>query len=142
MGPRRLGALCAAAILAAACSSAGGGASPTPSGSIDATLADWSITLSPPLGKAGTVTFTIKNAGANKHEFVVFKTDLAADKLPVANDEVQEDQLTKVDEKEDIESGSTATLTIDNLQPGHYVIICNITGHYEKGMHTDFTVSG
>jgi uncharacterized cupredoxin-like copper-binding protein len=43
-------------------------------------------------------------------------------------------------EQEDIASGSDTTLSVD-LQPGHYVIICNITGHYEAGMHTELTVS-
>lgn len=138
------------ALLVAACTGGGGGApgassggaSPTPSSSIATTLADWSITLEPPIGKAGSITFTIKNSGANTHELLVVKTDTPADKLPVANDEVPEDQLTIVDEVEDIEAGKDATLTIDNLEPGHYAIICNIEGHYVKGMHADFTVAG
>lgn len=134
-------------VVAAACSSGGGAgassaASPTPSSSISATLADWSIALSPPIGKAGRITFTIKNDGANTHEFLVVKTDTPANQLPVENGEVPEDQLTVVDEVEDIEAGKDATLTIDNLEPGHYAIICNIEEHYGKGMHADFTVSG
>lgn len=134
-------------VVVAGCSSGGGGGSPaaasaTPSSSISATLADWSITLSPPVGKAGSITFTIKNSGANTHEFLVVKTDTPADQLPVVNDEVPEDQITIVDEAEDIEAGKDATLTIDNLAPGHYAIICNIESHYQKGMHTDFTVAG
>lgn len=138
----------ASAVLVAACSGGGGpapssgGASATPSSSISATLADWSITLSPPVGKAGSVTFSIKNSGANTHEFLVVKTDTPADKLPVENGKVPEDQLTVVDEAEDIEAGKEATLTIENLEPGHYAIICNIEEHYGKGMHTDFTVAG
>ncbi len=145
---RRVVAGLASVVLVAACSSGGGGgaspegASPTPSDSISATLADWSITLSPPVGKAGKITFTIKNNGANTHEFLVVKTDTPADKLPVENDLVPEEQITVVDEAEDIESGKDATLTIDNLEPGHYAIICNIESHYQKGMHADFTVSG
>lgn len=134
------------AIVLGACSSGGStpAASSTPSASISATLVDWSIKLEPPVGKAGSVTFTIKNSGANTHEFVVVKTDTPADQLPVdeAKDEVPEEGLTVVDEVEDIESGKDATLTIDNLEPGHYVIICNIESHYKKGMHADFTVAG
>ena len=137
-----------AAVLVGACSSGGGagasptGASPTPSDSISATLAEWSITLSPPVGKAGKITFTIKNNGAITHEFLVVKTDTPADQLPVQNGKVVEDQITIVDEAEDIEAGKDATLTIDNLAPGHYAIICNVEGHYQTGMHADFTVGG
>lgn len=146
---RALSFLVSAALVAACAGGAGsspgastGAASATPSDSISVTLADWSIAPSPAVGKAGKITFTIKNSGANTHELVVVKTDTAADKLPVENDEVPEDELTIVDEVEDIEAGKDATLTIDNLEPGHYALICNIEGHYVKGMHADFTVAG
>ena len=26
------------------------------------------------------------------------------------------------------------------LAPGHYVVICNLPGHYASGMHADLTV--
>jgi uncharacterized cupredoxin-like copper-binding protein len=145
---RRVVAGFVAVVLVGACSSGGGagaspeGASPTPSDSISATLAEWSITLSSSVGKAGKISFRIKNSGANTHEFLVVKTDTQADQLPVENGEVPEEQLTIVDEAEDIEAGAEATLTIDNLEPGHYAIICNIEEHYGKGMQTDFTVAG
>jgi uncharacterized cupredoxin-like copper-binding protein len=32
------------------------------------------------------------------------------------------------------------SLDIDSLAPGHYVLICNIAGHYQLGMHTSLTV--
>jgi uncharacterized cupredoxin-like copper-binding protein len=128
------------ALLVAACSS---GASPTPgtpSSSITAQLSEWQMKLDSSLGKAGTVTFTIVNKGEKTHEFVVVKTDTAADKLPVVDDEVPEAQLEAVDEIEDIKAGTTETLTLEGLQPGHYVILCNLTGHYAKGMHAEFDV--
>jgi uncharacterized cupredoxin-like copper-binding protein len=93
---------------------------------------------------AGSVTFQITNAGKIQHEFVVVKTDLAADKLPIKSgeSEVDEDdaQLTHVDEVEDINPGDTPTLTVD-LPAGHYVLFCNVAGHYQSGMHVDFTTS-
>ena len=92
---------------------------------------------------AGPVTFHIKNGGTTLHEFVVVRTDLSAGKLPVASSapEVDEDSedLTSVDEVENIAAGSTADLKVD-LPAGHYVVICNVPGHYSAGMHTDFTV--
>ena len=73
------------------------------------------------------------------------QTDLASDKLPVASDapEVDEeaDELTAVDEVEDIAVGASEELTVD-LKAGHYVVICNIPGHYQAGMRTEFTVEG
>jgi uncharacterized cupredoxin-like copper-binding protein len=83
-------------------------------------------------GKAGTIAFTVTNNGANVHEFVIVKTDLKADSLPVSGELVDESAFTPVDEIEDIATGSTQTLTVD-LAAGHYVILCNIEEHYAKG---------
>jgi uncharacterized cupredoxin-like copper-binding protein len=137
MRPRALAAL-SAAVLLAACS--GGTATPAPPASaINAQLVDWKITFDNATGKAGSITFSVSNKGANTHEFVVVKTDLAADKLPVTGNLVDESAFTPVDEIEDIEPGATPTLTV-TLAAGHYVILCNIEEHYGKGMHADLTV--
>jgi len=71
---------------------------------------------------------------------VVIQTDDAPDALPVKNGTVDEGGLTIVDENEDIAPSTTATLSVD-LKAGSYVIICNLPGHYEQGMHAGFTVS-
>jgi len=140
----------ATTLLVAACTSgatqapaapAGGGGGAAPN-AITAELSEWTIKLDSNTGAAGTITITIQNKGEKTHEFVVLKTDTAADKLPVVDDEVPEDQAgEKVGEKEDIKSGTTETLVLNDLKPGHYVFLCNLTGHYAKGMHADFTVS-
>ncbi len=135
-----------AASLAIAAAGCGGAATQAPAGpaggasAINADLSEWKISLDPTVGKAGTVTFTIKNGGEETHEFVVVKTDLAADALPVVDDKVSEDAVTAVDEVEDITAGSTATLELPDLAAGHYVVICNLLAHYGKGMHAEFTV--
>src|SRR5665811_2637351 len=69
---------------------------------INVNLKTMAVTLSSTVAKAGEVTFHIKNDATDmKHEFVVFKTYLAADKLPVdAKGSVIEDQLTKAGELE------------------------------------------
>jgi len=140
----------ATTLLVAACTSGAtqapqapaGGAASGGSNAITAQLSEWAIKLDSGTGTAGTVTITIQNKGEKTHEFVVVKTDTAADKLPVVDDEVPEAQAgEKVDEKEDIKSGTTETLVLNDLKPGHYVFLCNLTGHYAKGMHADFTVS-
>ena len=137
-------ALLSIATLLGACSS---GAS---TGPIAATVKEWQISLSSTTIAAGAVTFNIKNEGDKEHEFVVRKTDLTSDKLPLnADGEVSEDapELTEVgdpSEVAEIASGSSdRTLTV-TLQPGHYVIFCNLHVedllHYQKGMHVDVTV--
>jgi uncharacterized cupredoxin-like copper-binding protein len=128
-------------IVAVGCGGTGGGASAQPSGptSVGATEKEFSISLAQNQIKPGDVTFNIANAGTIEHEFVVLKTDKPADQLPQASGEVDEDQLTAVDEVENIAAGSNETLSV-NLPAGHYVVICNIPGHYAAGMHAELTV--
>lgn len=104
---------------------------------VSATLGEYSISLDRSTVAAGDVVFKITNKGAIEHEFVVLKADMAADKLPVSDNEVEEDSIpgaaTNKVEVEDIASGATASLRA-KLTPGNYVIICNLPGHYGHGM--------
>jgi uncharacterized cupredoxin-like copper-binding protein len=90
---------------------------------------------------AGKVTFEVSNEGPTTHEFVVIKTDLAADQLPQSDNVVTEDAdgINVIDEVEDIAAGETKELSVD-LEPGHYVVICNIATHYGLGMRSDISV--
>jgi uncharacterized cupredoxin-like copper-binding protein len=143
---RRGLALLAIGSLLVSCSSSG----PT-AGPISATVKEWQISLSSTNIKAGEITFNIKNDGDKEHEFVVRKTDLKSDALPTNDDgTVVEDspQLSEVgdpSEVAEIKSGSNDRSLTVTLQPGHYVIFCNLhvedLVHYEKGMHIDFTVT-
>jgi uncharacterized cupredoxin-like copper-binding protein len=92
--------------------------------------------------KTGPVTFEVTNAADNhmKHEMVVLKTDLAADQLPVKNQQVPESRFKKMGEAEDVAPGKRSHLTL-KLPPGHYVLICNKAGHYSQGMHAALTVT-
>ena len=86
------------------------------------------------------MTFSITNTGTTIHEFVVLKTGVAEGALPPSADEPgKADEPGHIDEVEDIAPGATAKLTV-TLDPGAYVIICNMPGHYAAGMHTSFTV--
>ena len=118
-------------------SAAGGGSS------VDVTEKDFAIAVSPASAQPGDITFNISNEGPSKHEFVIFETDLAPDALPTNDDGTVDEEghgIEHIDEVEDIASGSDATLDVD-LEPGSYVFICNLPGHYQAGMHTAFTVS-
>jgi uncharacterized cupredoxin-like copper-binding protein len=125
-----------------ACSSSSSSSSSAGStaGGVSATEMDFSITLSSSTAPAGSVTFNITNNGPSTHEFVVIQTDDAPDALPVKNGTVDESGLTIVDENEAVVPGTTVPLSVD-LKAGSYVIICNVSGHYQSGMHTGFTVS-
>jgi uncharacterized cupredoxin-like copper-binding protein len=97
------------------------------------------LTVTPASVKAGPTTITFKNVGTKEHEVVVLKTDTPADQLKVeANHEVSED--ASVGEDSETKPGQSKSTVID-LKPGNYVLVCNIERHYEKGMHTAFTVT-
>jgi uncharacterized cupredoxin-like copper-binding protein len=107
-----------------------------------ATVQEYKVVPTPDQAPVGRTTFEVTNKGKTTHEFVVFKTDLAPDELPVKDDAVEEDGpgVTLVDEIKAIEPGTTKKLTVE-LEPGKYVLICNLPTHYGLGMHAAFTVS-
>lgn len=136
----------------AACSAA---ASPSPAGgtetTVTVTLQEWAVVPDADSAPAGTVTFEVTNDGpADVHEFVILRTDLAPDALPVdETGTVTEagEGIEVVDEIEDIAVGDSPTLTVD-LAAGSYVLLCNIyseeenEAHYAQGMRVAFTVEG
>jgi uncharacterized cupredoxin-like copper-binding protein len=106
---------------------------------VNVALAEWSVTPDPASVSAGEVTFAVSNDGSVPHELVVIKSDLAPDALPIAEGVVDESQVEFIGEVEQFDAGTTDTGTF-SLEPGNYVLICNVTGHYSLGMHTAFTV--
>jgi uncharacterized cupredoxin-like copper-binding protein len=150
-GPRAAAVLSMALAFAlAACSSGGSSSSPaataSPGGSgttVNATLTEFKVELDKTQVPAGQVTFQVTNKGSVVHEFVVFKTSDKADALPLASDapEVNEDDpsLQSMGEVEDVDPGASKSFSA-SLEPGSYVAICNVEGHYMAGMHVPFTV--
>jgi uncharacterized cupredoxin-like copper-binding protein len=137
MSSRFAPALIAFAFLVAACTTP---AADAPSGSqVVAELADSKITVNVPSVKAGTIKIGVRNLGTMEHSFIVLKTDLAPDKLPVDGPSAKVKEDGKVGDIASIPVGKSAAVTL-NLTPGKYVFICNIAGHYQLGMHTGFTV--
>jgi uncharacterized cupredoxin-like copper-binding protein len=113
-----------------------------PSG-VTVNLTDSGIQLSSSTATtASDITFHIKNtSGSETHEFVVIQTDLPADQLlPGADNKLDEEKLTSMGEKGDILFGQGADLVL-KLPVGHYLLICNLPGHYQAGMHSAFTVT-
>jgi uncharacterized cupredoxin-like copper-binding protein len=137
----------AAALLIALVLSSGCGASPGTAatgvpgdGTIVTTEKDFGIALEEASTPAGSTTFDITNDGPSTHEFAVIKTDLAEGALPVDGSTVTEGNLDLVDEAENVAPGVGTSLTVD-LEPGSYVVICNVEGHYGAGMHAALTVT-
>lgn len=132
-----------AAVLLVGTSCGGGG------GTVGVTLQEFAVIPAESSVEAGEVTFEATNEGPDDvHEFVIFRTDLAPDQLPVdengAVDEAGEG-LELIDEIEDIPVGETQSVTVE-LESGNYVLICNIwdedeqEAHYQEGMRVAFTV--
>ena len=116
------------------------------SSTIDVGLNTYSITLAKSSASAGEITFHVHNDATDlTHEFVIFKTDLAQDQLPLTSEGIVDEEgsgLTVIDEVEDVEPGMSTDLTV-TLDPGNYVLLCNIDSdemHYQHGMHVAFTV--
>jgi uncharacterized cupredoxin-like copper-binding protein len=157
--PRRLLLMMAALVLVvAACSSGNGGSSAAPSApaagpsatasastvstehasTVSVHMEEFSLKPQPSSTPAGKVTFKATNDGKVAHELVVLQTDKAPGALPVAK--AKADEAGDLGEAEDIAAGTSKSVTLA-LKPGHYVLICNLAGHYQAGMRTAFTVS-
>jgi uncharacterized cupredoxin-like copper-binding protein len=113
---------------------------------VNVTLETYLLTISTNSVPAGKVTFHVTNIATDQmHEFVIFKTDLPEDQLPLTKDgNVDENGpgVTHIDEIADMAPGTTQDLTVD-MAPGNYVLICNMTEnatHYMRGMLVSFTV--
>lgn len=144
---RRITAFAAAVLLAAACGDADpqpddetgtpalpAGADPAGQGTlppddgdlraVEATLTEWSVTLSQDSVSAGAIAFNVRNTGSVVHRFEV-----------EGNGEEWE--------SEDINPGNDVTMSL-NLTPGVYEVYCPIVeggvNHEERGMTTTLRV--
>ena len=100
----------------------------------------------------GKINFVVKNAGTEKHEFVIVRgADPAA--LPTKPDgSADEDQIKKSDqvgELENIKKGKTKSKTF-KLSTGPYILLCNtvdteedgtVVSHFARGMSTVINAS-
>jgi caa(3)-type oxidase subunit IV len=110
---------------------------------IDVREVSFNISLSQYTAQAGPVTFHIVNGADDMlHEFIIFETDLPPAELPTdMSGRVMEDAMTILTAAEDIPPSHSRDLTV-NMGAGHYVMVCNLPGHYLQGMRVEFTVTG
>ncbi len=105
---------------------------------VSVALEDFTLTSDAVSASAGEITFAAQNLGSTPHELLVVRTDLAPDALP-ANGEVDETDLEIVVRLSDIETGMSVAGVVE-LEPGDYVLLCNVPGHYALGMSAAFTL--
>jgi uncharacterized cupredoxin-like copper-binding protein len=117
---------------------------PTPSGTpVNVLLKDFKVQEDTAVVPAGAVSFRIRNQGPTTHEFIVVRTNLPSDKLPLQSDGLTVNEeargIALIDEADGLDIDDRQTLVLD-LAPGQYVMYCNLEGHYLGGMHAALTV--
>ncbi|MDP9119668.1 MAG: plastocyanin/azurin family copper-binding protein [Actinomycetota bacterium] len=115
----------------------------TPTGPVlDVKVKDFKIEPSLSEVENGLVTLRVWNEGPTTHEFVVIRSDLAADELPIGADglSVDEDRVVPLDELSEVGAGASSELTLA-LSAGQYVLFCNFEGHYLAGMNASVEVT-
>jgi len=125
-------------------SASGGAKAPEgkgPEGPVTVALSEWAMKPASPSVKAGNVVFKVTNNGTTPHELVVVKADVAQDKLEKnSSGLVDETKYKPLGRTKQLDGAKSEDLAVD-VTPGKYVLLCNIAGHYDLGMHTAFTVN-
>ncbi|MDB5563188.1 MAG: hypothetical protein JWN11_2606 [Hyphomicrobiales bacterium] len=108
----------------------------------DMSMASLKIEATPQVVAAGAVTFKVKNISSSMiHEMIVAKL-LDSNGLPPydkATGKVDEAAVASLGEVPELDPGMSGTLSLD-LEPGTYVLFCNLPGHYMAGMWSSITV--
>jgi uncharacterized cupredoxin-like copper-binding protein len=118
-------------------------ADPQPGTVVEVDLTEFAVAAVPARAAAGEVGFVARNAGAAPHELAVVRAE-SADAIPTAEggaadlDALGDDVIGEI---EPFEGGKTCAAAFD-LEPGTYVLLCNVDDHFAQGMHTEFTVAG
>ena len=89
---------------------------------------------------AGDVEIRVSNGGPDTHELILLrggqKLSLRADDLTLDEDALKPRIVSTL---EDDHPGPQRVWHL-HLAPGRYVLVCNMSGHYLGGMHTELTV--
>ena len=126
------------ALVVAACGEAGA-AFQTGDVQLVVELTDYKVTTNSAIVRAGETKIGVRNRGSQPHDLVVLRTDLAPERLPYDLGKAKADEPGLVARTKELRSGGTAAVTV-TFEPGQYVLICNVAGHYGLGMRTALTV--
>jgi uncharacterized cupredoxin-like copper-binding protein len=117
------------------------GAVGSATGTVAVTMEEFSVAAQPNSTASGQITFNLENEGAVLHELVIVRTEAEADALPISGGAVDETDpgLEVIEKIQNVQGGASGNVTA-GMPAGSYVLICNVPGHYNAGMHTEFTV--
>lgn len=123
----------------------GGGTTTQQSGgnNLEIRMDDYSFTPKDATATAGRVKITAPNDGKVVHELVLLKTNRDPGSFDVSGGEVDEKALEDSGaeipgEIADVPPGESKSMTVD-LTAGKYAMICNLPGHYQRGMYGSLT---
>ena len=115
--------------------------SPKASGEgIEVGLNEWKVIVEAPSVGAGSVKFEGENEGKVEHELVVLKTDTKAADLEV------DGAVAKVGGRGarrgvGHRARARRATSRSTSSPGqHYILLCNLPGHYQQGMYADLDI--
>lgn len=143
--------LVALAVATAGCDSGADNGVTSPGGTGDTSavtqvhvhLDEW--TIEPDVArvpKTAELIFDGHNHGGIPHELIIIRTDLDAHNLPVSRGKVDGEAAGEVVGEitvDELSPGTSVAHKLD-LAPGRYVLICNVAGHYSKGMYAPLTI--
>jgi uncharacterized cupredoxin-like copper-binding protein len=109
---------------------------PAAAGPVTVRLTDFKISPSASTVSAGKVTFAATNTGKVEHEMVVVRTDQHPSQLLHG---ARASEAGSVGEISETKPGAAKRVTL-NLKPGHYLLLCNVPGHFKAGMFKNFIV--
>ena len=110
---------------------------------LDMSKATMGVKATPDTAKTGVVTFHVTNSSTDTiHEMIVMYLADPTQPLPyiAADQKVDEDKAGDKGEVSELDPGASGTLTVF-LKPGKYLLICNVAGHFQAGMWTEFEVT-
>jgi len=105
-------------------------------------LTEWKVIVAGTI-KSGKIDLAISNVGAIPHELLVFKSNRDPSAYPTdAAGNIKEEGagVALVSDGDNIDPGGSQARTI-NLEPGKYLFVCNIPGHFKAGMFAVVTVA-
>ena len=102
-------------------------------------MTDYKVITNVATVRAGETKIGVRNRGSQPHDLVVLRTDLAPDELPYDAGKARAEEPGLVARTKELRAGGTAAVTA-SLEPGQYVLICNVAGHYGLGMRTALKV--